>query len=266
MKKFNFNGYDLEYFEKNTNKNKNMIFIHGFGSNVNFFDSLINEFCDEYNIFGLNMPAHGNSEYDNKLMNFETFCEIFRQFLNFLDLRNVTLIGHSLGGGIAGANLINSHQVKKCILIGPMNRTSLAKVKEFNDCFFPTNLNEWEKLIRLCYFNPDSIISNQEIRKKTQQYFVENRVQIEYVYKLGKDLPSNKNMDLIENGLNKSNTKIGLFIGDHDGIIDLENIVPYYQNVVKNLKVYKINNAGHSIWLENWNDFVNKLHEFLNEL
>lgn len=265
MKKFNFNGYLLEYFELFNNKDKNLIFIHGFGSNIEFFSKLITKLSSNYNIYGLNMPAHGDSEYSENLMNFKMFCEIFRQFINFLGLDNITLIGHSLGGGIAAANLNNSNKIKKCVLIGPMNPTSLSRVNEFNECFFPRTVNEWEKLIKLCYYNPEIIIKNPEIRKRTEVYLKDFSVELDYIYQLGRDLPSNTNMEIIDIGLRNFNGEIGLFFGDHDGIIDLKKITPYYRSVSKNLNVYKIKNSGHSIWLENWEDFITNLTSFLEK-
>ncbi|MBN0919556.1 alpha/beta fold hydrolase [[Mycoplasma] gypis] len=264
IKEFIYKNTKLQYLQLDSNKEKNLVFLHGFSSEFNFFNQLIEEFKDEYNIYGLNMPAHGGSEEKKELMNFLEFVDIFHVWIKELDINNLYLIGHSMGGGIAMASIKElAPRIQKIALIGPMSRSGRVRMDEFEECFFPRNVEDWKKLVNLCYYKPDYILNNKDIVSRVEKYLRENKNKLDFVYDLGHKLPELVNMDAIDYGIKNAKMPVGLFIGAYDGIIDYKNIAEYYHSLNKDVIVYRFLQAGHSIWLEQYDEFVQKMREFL---
>ncbi|GAH02845.1 unnamed protein product, partial [marine sediment metagenome] len=52
-----------------------------------------------YNIYALDLPSHSKSDEFSE-HSLELYVDVLRKFIEFLDLRNVILCGHSLGGAV----------------------------------------------------------------------------------------------------------------------------------------------------------------------
>ncbi|WP_438341585.1 alpha/beta fold hydrolase [Mycoplasma sp. 3341] len=263
IKTFKWNDLELEYLHIDNKKDKNLIFVHGFGSEFAFFEPLFNSFANEYNIWGLNMLASGKSQYKPEVMKFLTFCDIFDAWIKEINVDNLYLFGHSMGGGISmSAVLKNSKKIKKIALVGPMSRSGLTRVKEFDECFFPLNTEEWKKLVNLCYYDPSKLLNDENKLKQMDKYFATHQEELRNIYALGRILPSLENMDRIDEGIKNAKMPVGLFIGAYDGIIDFANIANYYHSVNKDVQVFEFQKAGHSIWLEDFDNFIDTLKDF----
>lgn len=91
----------INYLDLNPSCEKAIVFIHG-NSHDKFtfqyqYDS---DLFSNYRILAIDLPGHGQSE-KSKIYNLPYFSEILSQFINFLDLKNYILVGHSLGGHVA---------------------------------------------------------------------------------------------------------------------------------------------------------------------
>lgn len=93
---------------------QNLVFIHGSGCNHKFLRSLALEFPD-YNCYLPDLPDHGNSE-NRDCTTAEEYVDAMAEFVS--DLKNVTLIGHSLGGTIClGVAAKSLPSVQNCVII-----------------------------------------------------------------------------------------------------------------------------------------------------
>ncbi|TNK82610.1 hypothetical protein C4M98_00475 [Mycoplasmopsis pullorum] len=264
IENFQYDNLNLEYLKIDNSKDKNLIFVHGFSSEFNYFTDLFDNFSD-YNIYGLNMPGHGKSEFNFDKMNLLYFKDIFINFVNSLNIKNITLIGHSMGGGIAMMVVPQLKKIiDKIILVGPMSRSGLSRVQEFEECFFPRNIKDYEKLVNLCYYDPNIILLNSEIMNNVSNYLKTSK-SLDAVYKLGHSLPNLENMDSIETGLKSFDKPLLLIYGEADGIIDLQNIDNYYLSCKSDVEIVVIKKSGHSIWKENKKDFIDQVNRFLSE-
>ncbi|VEU76841.1 esterase/lipase [Mycoplasmopsis columbina] len=262
---FEYQNLKLKYLEQNNNQSKNLLYIHGFSSDYKHFYPCYEEFSD-FNWYGLNMPAHGESEARNDVMNQLIFRDILIAFINEKQLDNLYIVGHSMGGALAMMLVpFLQEKISKIALVGPQNRSSLSRLEEFKDCFYIWNAEDYKKLVNLCYFDPQKIVSNKELMIKVDNYLKNNKEKLKLIYKLGDNLPELKNMDQIDRGLLEFKKPLALIYGEADGIIDLNNIAKYYRSLKNDTKVYKIEKSGHSIWIENYSAFIDILKQFFDE-
>ena len=118
---------------KGENDNKNLVFIHGSGCNKKFLEPLAKELT-EYNCYLIDLPGHGESD-DTNCNCVEDYIEAVSEFIK--ELKNVTIIGHSLGGTIClGVSAKNIPSVVNSIVLN-----SSAKWDKFNKDFIEKALN-----------------------------------------------------------------------------------------------------------------------------
>jgi len=88
------------YFKRNNDKNDNVvIFLHGLYSSSLSFSNLLKLLENDINYIAIDLPSHGKSFKMN--LSIEKIANEIISFINSNNLKNVSLIGHSLGGTIA---------------------------------------------------------------------------------------------------------------------------------------------------------------------
>ncbi|WP_031488845.1 alpha/beta fold hydrolase [Ureaplasma canigenitalium] len=117
-------GQYLNYYfiESDSKKNKKgtIVFIHGLSCTPHYFFLMKNDFT-EYDCYFFGLPGHGlTPELPPKFMNTLSFKEIVINQIKNLGLKDVILIGHSLGAALCA---LVAHPlkdiVKKCVLVCP---------------------------------------------------------------------------------------------------------------------------------------------------
>lgn len=96
------NGIDL-YYEvyPNLNANKTLFLIHGFLASSFSFRYIIPELMKQYHIIAVDIPPFGRSGKDLKYtFSYKNIAATFIKLIHNLQLKNVSLIGHSMGGQI----------------------------------------------------------------------------------------------------------------------------------------------------------------------
>ena len=91
--------FDIAYEIINPSKEKNIIFLHGWGSNKEIMKCFKNGFPDFRHIY-IDMPGFGKSS-NKYVLNTRDYARIIEEFLNSLNLSKDIVIGHSFGGKVA---------------------------------------------------------------------------------------------------------------------------------------------------------------------
>lgn len=78
-----------------------LLFIHGIGQSLEFWQRQAAFFKQDYRVITLDLPGHGVSGMGRRPYEPATFAAFGWAFLDQLGVENVTLVGHSMGGGIA---------------------------------------------------------------------------------------------------------------------------------------------------------------------
>lgn len=77
-----------------------IIFLHGWGRNLNDFDKVTKQIDDDFTVYQLDLPGFGQT-FLAKSLTIEEYADIIHEFSLSLAINNPILIGHSFGGRIA---------------------------------------------------------------------------------------------------------------------------------------------------------------------
>lgn len=77
-----------------------VLFLHGWGANIELFNNLMNVVSKKYTAVALDMPGFGKSEEPKTAWSVDDYLSFVSDFLNKLSLSPSVLIGHSFGGRI----------------------------------------------------------------------------------------------------------------------------------------------------------------------
>jgi non-heme chloroperoxidase len=75
-----------------------LLFLAGAGSNAHYADDLAPKFIDKFRVLALTRRGTGKSDWPMTGYALDNLVEDIRGFLDALDIKRATLIGHSLGG------------------------------------------------------------------------------------------------------------------------------------------------------------------------
>lgn len=95
-----------------------LLFLHGLGSNLKAWQKNIEYHKKDYRCIALDLPGYGKSNKGNHSFNMTFFAQMVHSFIAEMKLKNVVLVGHSMGGQIAMHTVFNnSEAIEKLILI-----------------------------------------------------------------------------------------------------------------------------------------------------
>jgi len=92
------NDYNINYIDSGSGPA--VLLLHGWGSNLKSFTSLINLLKAKYRVLALDYPGFGESDILKKSFTVDDYCDIVVEFLKNLEVKSVILVGHSYGGRI----------------------------------------------------------------------------------------------------------------------------------------------------------------------
>ncbi|PAF52545.1 hypothetical protein BKH44_01835 [Helicobacter sp. 13S00477-4] len=94
------NEFDISYVFQNNHSQKNIVFLHGWGSNKELMQLAFKDTFKDYNHFYIDLPGFGNSPNDIIISTFD-YSKIIDLFFESLDVSVDIIVGHSFGGKIA---------------------------------------------------------------------------------------------------------------------------------------------------------------------
>lgn len=96
------NNINIYYeFYPNPNSQKTIVLLHGFLSSTFSFRRLIPYLNNEFQVVSIDLPPFGKSGKSNKFVySYRNLAQTVIQLISTLDLNEITLIGHSMGGQI----------------------------------------------------------------------------------------------------------------------------------------------------------------------
>lgn len=78
-----------------------LVFIHGWAADRSFWREQLDAFAGEYRVVSLDLAGHGQSKADRTAWSVTSLAGDVEAVVKKLDLNNVMLVGHSLGGLVA---------------------------------------------------------------------------------------------------------------------------------------------------------------------
>ncbi len=148
--------YEIAYIDEGNSKNV-LLFIHGLGSYLKAWDRNIPELKTHFRCIALDLPGYGKSSKQVHSGEVNFYTEVLKEFITKLGLKNISLVGHSMGGQIAASYVISyPNEILDLILVAPagfetFNSDEVEIIKKIisTDILFNTSDNQ----IRLNYKN-----------------------------------------------------------------------------------------------------------------
>ncbi|MEH7180446.1 alpha/beta fold hydrolase [Neobacillus vireti] len=261
MKKntINLNGKSVCYNEKG--KGSPIVLLHGFCGSNGYWDNILSKLSENYRVIALDLPGHGESANLEGDVSIEDIADHIKDVLDYLNVAQVTMFGHSLGGYIAlafaekysqmvnGFSLIHStaypdsEEAKKGREAG-VEKVRQEGVPAFIDGLIP-------KL-----FSPDNIEKNQnEITTAKEIGYTTSPKGVM------KTLIAMKNRPDRNSVLERAEIPVLLIAGEKDQIIPSEKTFSVSKS---NIKHVLLKDSGHMSMYENPSELAKKMIEFLS--
>lgn len=115
---------------------KTLVFVHGLGSYLRAWQKNIDALQTDYRCIALDLPGYGKSADAEGAQSMDFFSDVLIDFMKQLELENVVLIGHSMGGQISiHTALKKSELLDKLVLVAP---AGFEEFTEKDHTFFKT--------------------------------------------------------------------------------------------------------------------------------
>jgi pimeloyl-ACP methyl ester carboxylesterase len=237
------------------NNNRPIVLIHGFGATSHTWFKIVPALSSQYALYLIDLKGYGGSPRPSDgRYTLKEQVELLRKFINVNNLKDITLIGHSYGGGVAlltalSYQMENLKLIRNIILIDPMayqqklpwfiKALRLPIFSEVISCIVPDKL-QVKMVMRSAFFDPEKI-SDESVEAYAESLGITGG-HMSNIAVARQILPDD--IDSITKSY--SNLKIPCLIvwGDNDNIIPLE-IGKKLNNAITNSKLCVVENCGH---------------------
>jgi pimeloyl-ACP methyl ester carboxylesterase len=111
--------YKIAYIDEGDSENV-LLFIHGLGSYLKAWDRNIPKLINHFRCIALDLPGYGKSSKQVHSGEVNFYTEVLKEFITKLGLKNISLVGHSMGGQIAASYVISyPNEILDLILVAP---------------------------------------------------------------------------------------------------------------------------------------------------
>ena len=240
---------------KSFDKNKDsIILLHGSGQSHVVWSLTVQYLSDQnYNVFALDFPGHGNSEGDS-LKTIEEMAGWLEKVIIKIGIQNLTLVGHSQGCLVALEYAKKfSEKIKSLIFVAgsyeiPVNKSLI-------DLAHSGDMESLNLMMKWGYGHSKQFIGGNPLQKILNS----SREVIEV---LSVDLKACNNYKNGIDAVKKSKCPTFFIFGESDKMIKLEK-GKEFSGLIPGSKIHVIKDCGHMIILEKAFEMREKIIEFL---
>ncbi|QVK08818.1 alpha/beta fold hydrolase [Mycoplasma mycoides] len=256
--------YDYEFiFKNNCNDKENIVFCHGFNSKLTSLNRF-SKYWTKSNYYALQFPGSNLIKpIKDHQISVEQFSDLLIEFVKNNNLKNVILIGKSLGAGVISlAYLKQPLLFKKLILITPINQTQLSLEFWKKDYVFINSFDDYlTKFVPYIYYNYDHLLNNSNWVNNAKSKFNLNYYTNKYIFQLAKSLTDINLHNKITKAYQSINIPTLVVLAKNDRIIDCDDSLNFFNKTIKNIKTVVINNASHMVY----KDQSEKLNQIIDD-
>ncbi|UPM53331.1 alpha/beta fold hydrolase [Gottfriedia acidiceleris] len=252
---------NLSIAYKDQGKGKPIVLIHGFMGSHAYWEKVIPKLAEDYRVIAVDLPGHGDSTAIKEEHSIEDYADVLKDFLDQLNIKQITLFGHSLGGYITLAfaerysNYINGFSLIHSTAYPDSEEAKKGRVSTSEKVKNEGVKNVVDGLIPKL-FSPKNIQTNSSEINQAKQIGYKTSV-------VGtvNALVSMKNRPDRNHVLNDTSLPVLLLAGKDDQIIPPEKTFSVEK---ENIKTVTLNNAGHMSMYESPEELINEMKNFLS--
>ena len=111
---------NYEYFDNNSKES--LVFLHGWGQNIQMMMGLAKPFTKKYNVLIIDLPGFGQSDEPESVWSIYDYADMVEEMLKNLKINKPILVGHSFGGKISLCYAIKYNPKKIVLLASPFRK------------------------------------------------------------------------------------------------------------------------------------------------
>jgi pimeloyl-ACP methyl ester carboxylesterase len=251
---------------------KPMILLHGFGTNSYSFHSIIEPLSKRYRVYNIDLKGFGSSpKPDDGRYSVYDQATLVLNFIKEHNLKDITLIGHSYGGGVAlTLSLMDEKNIDKMVLIDAaaykqyiptlMNKLKFPLFGPLAFYFLPSSY-EIEEGYKYTFYDKKKI--KETMIKKLSRSLDKNKAKSAYLSALDDLIPD----DIDEISKRYKTIKIPTLIiwGEDDISIDVYNAYRL-NHIFPNSKLKVFPHVGHIPHEESPQKVIKEIRKFMIEV
>lgn len=265
----------IRLFVRDEGQGPPIVLIHGFGANIFTWRYMFPELSQTNRVIAIDLKGFGQSDkpYDKKYSVFDQ-ADLLVQLIEHMKLKNVTLVGHSLGGGIALATYFklrkrNPKTIKKMAILNGLAykqpipfflhvmRTPV--ISDLGIALLPPEIHARASL-NYSYYNSDRI-TDEAINNYAQPYY---DLSGRYAAKQTAEQILPKNIEKYTQQYATIKVPVKLIWCKHDRVVPLINGLKL-NSVLPNSHLDIITDCGHIPHEEAPSETVDILQKFLRK-
>jgi len=138
------NGHNLFLYDLGKKDASPVLLIHGLGDEADTWRHLILSLAEQFRVIALDLPGFGRSEKPNRSYDPLFFQKIILELIDILEIKCVTLVGHSLGAIISHSiGLEYPERLNRLVLVDGSLVIRKQKVDLVTMLFLIPGLGEW---------------------------------------------------------------------------------------------------------------------------
>lgn len=254
---------------------KTLLFIHGLANYALVWKKNIDHLKQHYRCIAIDLPGNGLSDRNPHPFGMKFFAETIYQFIDALKLKNIVLVGHSMGGQVAMTAVIDQPQCADALVL-----CAPAGFEEFSSMDKTLSYNAMHLLD---FISSDEHTLRQTVEHSFYRYNAQGETVIKDLVALIKSYSGNyyrKMVDACIKGMmeepvysqvNRIQQNTLLIFGSKDGLIPNKLLhhtttTKLAENAVKklpNATLKMIPDCGHFVQWEKADDVNSYIHSFV---
>lgn len=240
---YKVNNVNINYINYGSKEGKNIVFLHGWGQNIQMMKMLADPLSKENNIVIVDLPGFGESTEPTYDWMVDDYVEAIKSLLESLKIKKPILVGHSFGGKIS-LLYSSKYEVEKLVVLGSPYKKEIEK------------LSLKTKMLKAAKKVP--VLNKLEGFAKKHIGSTDYRNASEIMRKI---LVNTVNYDISSN-LSKIKCPTLIIWGTNDEAVPIEDAYEL-EKIIKDAAVIEYEGCSHYAYLERLNQTVNVLRSFI---
>lgn len=251
-----------------SSKTKNLIFVHGFGTDGRSWNFFVKE-NQNNRLHILNLPGCGNMYYPISELKISKMAKGVANYVDSINDNNVVLIGHSLGASIVSIAYMyikEKSKISKIILMAPYSVYSISKIT--NKLFLGNIKTEkhFYKLQDEIFYNYQKTLkmineADSNYYFQTMNFYKRNQ---KYLRIIMAKMITPFIFGLISKAYKNLNCDFCVMLADNDKFVNNDLILNFFKKKFKNFNFLIYKECGHGFFAEQHEKFLNDVEKFIN--
>lgn len=252
--------YNVSYIDINENPlyDYTLICAHGWGSSSIIYSYLLKLLGPYFRIIAYDMKGHGFSDSDPDTYDLGLFTEELAQIVDYINPKNLILLGHSMGSAIVQNYLcLNPERAKAAVLL-----SSAPNFREPIPRLFPLMFSRMDERVKNLILHVGmNLLESTTVHPKYLNIIREQRKSMPYqVFRLS--LLNTVYAWKKDEELKNLETPILLMVGEKDHFTSVKDSMKL-RELLPNSRLLILPDSKHDIVLEQGRDVANLVKEFV---